>query len=101
MIDYYASIKKQFCSTNYPNGAIYEHVYQDFQKELKKRKEDGLGFEGQELHNLGVAMLGALAHLHSKDQSHNDIRPQFMGMTKNGIPVLMDNLRCQFQVDKI
>ncbi len=39
---------------------------------------------------MGIAMAGALAHLHTADILHRDIKPSNIGYTRDGTPKLMD-----------
>jgi hypothetical protein len=44
----------------------------------------------QETVELGIAISGALAHLHAAEILHRDIKPSNIGYTRDGVPKLMD-----------
>jgi serine/threonine-protein kinase len=46
--------------------------------------------EPRETVELGIAMAGALAHLHAADILHRDVKPSNIGYTRDGVPKLMD-----------
>jgi hypothetical protein len=44
----------------------------------------------REIVELGIAMAGALAQLHTADILHRDVKPSNIGYTRDGVPKLMD-----------
>ncbi len=46
--------------------------------------------EPRETVELGIAIAGALAHLHAADILHRDVKPSNIGYTRDGVPKLMD-----------
>ena len=56
---------------------------------LGQRIEKG-GLAPGETVELGIAMAGALEHLHAADILHRDVKPNNIGFTRDGVPKLMD-----------
>jgi hypothetical protein len=57
---------------------------------LAHRMAKGGRMAPAEMVELGIAMAGALAHLHAADILHRDVKPSNIGYTRDGGPKLMD-----------
>jgi len=82
MIGYSTKIQKALCSTSYLSRGFYKFPNTDMKRELKDHKKDLKDFSSQELNNMHNQVNGALNSLHSKNLTHDDIRPQLIGKNK-------------------
>lgn len=83
MVDYSTAVKKNLCSTTYLSRAFYRYPPTDMRRELQEHKKSLTNFSSQDLSNTYSDMSGALNHLHSKNLTHDDIRPLYVGHDKN------------------
>lgn len=87
---YSTQIQKELCSTNYLTKAYYEFPKSELQKEINDRRQSGNQFSGDELTNIAQQSINGLNHLHNLDISHGDVRPLYIGYSKDnrGVQIL-------------
>lgn len=71
----------------------FDHHENDLRLEIKNRRSDGNYFDAKELSNFVEFFIQAGATLEEQNNRHSDIRPEFVCLTSEGKPLLMDNIR--------
>lgn len=91
--DYSTSVKKEWCSTFYLSKGFYELPENDLAKEIAKRKKINTPFTHKELTHMAFQLTHGLNYLQSRNLSHGDIRPSFVGINDSkGEYKLLDRL---------
>lgn len=71
----------------------FEHHENDLRLEIQSRKSDDNLFAGSELSSFVQFFIQSGAILEEQNNRHGDIRPEFVCLTAEGKPLLMDNIR--------
>jgi hypothetical protein len=82
MLGYSTEVKKNLCSTSYLSRGFYRYPNTDMDRELKDLKKNGGKLSSMELNKLRNDIGNGLAHLHSKNLKHGDLRPLYIGKDK-------------------
>ena len=79
LIDYSVVKQQELCSSFYIIKYFFEYPRSDFRKEIAEKRKFQTQFSSAELTYLMYQQLGTLQYLNSKDMSHGDIQPLFLG----------------------
>ncbi len=71
----------------------FEFYQNDFRKEIARRRSDDQTFSGKEMNEFLDFFIKAGTVLDSLNSRHSDLRPEFVCLTPEGKPLLMDNVR--------
>ena len=71
----------------------FEYHENDLRKEVKRRRSDGETFSAHELKDFIDFFIKAGTVLDSINSRHSDLRPEFICLSSEGRPLLMDNVR--------
>ncbi len=71
----------------------FEHHENDLRLEIKARRSSDIPFDAKNLSDFVEFFIQAGALLEEQNSRHSDIRPEFVCLSAEGKPLLMDNIR--------
>ena len=102
ILGYSTSTRKELCSTSYYTQGFYEFPKSDLHKESTQRIQNGQSFTESELSGIASQALNGLNNLHSQNITHGDIRPQYIGLSKeNNEAIILDRLADPSPIEKV
>lgn len=102
LLGYSTSTRKELCSTSYFTQGFYEFPKSDLHKESTQKIQNGQSFTESELSGIANQALNGLHNLHSQNITHGDIRPQYIGMSKeSNEAIILDRLADPSTMEKV